>query len=243
MSATLFTVEQRLFHSFGFRFRPHIKSVVKEHRSLLDGVDFEAVDHRKLADALYALRDKKGRSAFAGPRVDGKDHIPMKMSFGATEGTGFREIYYVEDARAGGLSMRGNADVSSMFAERPRSAHTALHFAVSAGGCNVHVDQRGFVMSTPGGGVALTPDLADHTVNELVWKTLARDALSFLPAGFFDRTSIILPNSANRYAPRVGFAADLKRADNYTVTVKATCALTSVRNWSGTLNVQGVFGD
>jgi hypothetical protein len=241
MTATLFTIEQRLFHAFGFRLGPHMKTVVKEHGSLLDGVDFEAVDHAKLANALRAARDKKGRPAFAGKWVNGKVHVPLKASFGATKGEGFREIFYVGDAKPGELAMRGNANFSSMFAELPKSSRTSLHFAVSQDKCNVHVDKRDFVMVTPSGGVALTPDLADHTVNELLWKTLARDALDFLPPEFFDRTSFVLPNSANGYAMRVGFAADLKRAKSYKVTVKATCSLTNARDWSGTVNLRGVF--
>src|SRR5262245_11330476 len=181
MAATLWTIEQRLFHSFNIRIRNHIGTLIQENDSLLDGITFEAVDHAKLSDAIRAAKDRRGRTAFAGGRVDGKDHLPLQASFGATKGEGFREIYHLEDSRPNALSMGEDAGFSAMFAEVPNEARMSLHFAISPLRCNVHLDQRGFVLAMPGGGVALTPDFADHIANELLWKSKAKEWIKFLP--------------------------------------------------------------
>lgn len=88
---------------------------------------------------------------------------------------------------------------------------TALHCAVHEIGaqCNIHIDETGFVLSLPQGGVGLTPNLYDHFMNELLLKTNFRDWLSGIMPNekaahivreVIRRLSIIFPNAANGYA-------------------------------------------
>jgi hypothetical protein len=87
---------------------------------------------------------------------------------------------------------------------------TSLHCAVHEIGaqCNIHIDESGFVLALPK-GVALTPNLYDHFMNELMWKTDFRDWLSgIMPNAtaarlvkeVFRRISINFPSAANGYA-------------------------------------------
>jgi hypothetical protein len=188
-------------------------STLESHDSTLDGINFKADKPKVLADAFQRATDKWGASALASMKGD-PDHWALKASFGKTIGTGWREEWreapYVPAAVP---AEPGKAD--NMFRMRFGTAgtpirFTALHCAVHeiGGQCNVHIDESGFVLALPK-GIALTPDLYDHIMNELKWKTDFRDWLSgAMPNAtaarivkeVIRRISINFPNALNGYA-------------------------------------------
>jgi hypothetical protein len=142
-------------------------------------------------------------------------HWALKASFGKTIGTGWREVWreapYPSPAAAPAEPGKGDSLFRMRFGTVGTPVRfTALHCAVHeiGGQCNVHIDESGFVLALPR-GIALTPDLYDHILNELKWKTDVRDWLSGqLPNGaaarivkeVVRRVSINFPNALNGYA-------------------------------------------
>lgn len=193
-------------------------STLETHDSTLDGINFKADDPKLLASAFHRAKDKWGAPALASMKED-PGHWALKASFGKTIGTGWRETWreapYYPPTSAPPEPGKGD----SLFRMRFGTAgspirFTALHCAVHeiGGQCNVHIDESGFVLALPK-GIALTPDLYDHIMNELKWKTDFRDWLSGLMPNdtaarivkeVVRRISINFPNAMNNYA-------DLKR--------------------------------
>lgn len=189
-------------------------STLESHESTLDGINFKANDPKLLAAAFHGARDKWGAPALASMK-ENPDHWALKASFGKTIGTGWREVWreapYYPPAAAPAEPGKAN----SLFRMRFGTAgapirFTALHCAVHeiGGQCNVHIDESGFVLGLPK-GVSLTPDLYDHIMNELKWKTDFRDWLSGLMPNetaarivkeVIRRISINFPNALNNYA-------------------------------------------
>jgi hypothetical protein len=189
-------------------------STLQAHDSTLDGINFRAADPKLLASAFYNAKDNWGASALTSMKED-PSHWALKTSFAATIGTGWREVWreapYSPPASVPAEPGKGN----SLFRMRFGSAgapisFTALHCAVHeiGGQCNVHIDVSGFVLGLPK-GVALTPDLYGHIMNELKWKTDFRDWLSGLMPNetaaaivkeVVRRIAFVFPNAANGYA-------------------------------------------
>ena len=85
---------------------------------------------------------------------------------------------------------------------------TALHAAVAASVCSVHIDERGFVVSTPDGAV-VTATFWGHLANELLLKTKFRDwlngkigdnAVGALVVEAVNRTSLRFSDAENGFA-------------------------------------------
>jgi hypothetical protein len=195
---------------------------------------------------LTDAKDGAGSPIFAHATLKDPDHWALKASFLATDGVGFREIFRPK------LSTRSLGDgglVDGYGAQRMRryagafSDNTAvpdlssLHCAVSIGGCNVHIDDAGFVLTDESGNPVLDADFLQHLVNELLFKTYAKRVL---PDGFVDRVNLILPNSFVDFN-RAGVSFDLKKSKNYRVTLTASCSVFGDHDCSGTVTVSGRF--
>lgn len=181
----------------------HIKpGTLRVANNTLDGITFESVDPADLEAELSGRMklpgaDKspeKGAGALSfdttrGPRPanasmtsmkEDPKHWALKASFGATVGEGFREQWRPRPQPRPALlptTRYGSQRVSLGFGEAgKRLSFTALHAAVAARVCNVHIDERGFVVSTPEGAV-ITPTFWGHLANELLLKTKFRDWL------------------------------------------------------------------
>jgi hypothetical protein len=183
--------------------------------STLDGITFVAVNASALESALDVAQDKSGKKALASMKED-PDHWALKASFGKTVGTGWREVWRpapfnppasVLNSIGSDMKVRtarfGNAKTSINF--------SALHCAVDKKSdvCNIHIDESGFVFELPTGGVALTPNLYDHFMNELLLKTEFRDWLvgkisnekaAYVVGEMIRRLSIVFPNASNGFA-------------------------------------------
>ena len=202
-------------------------STLEAHDATLDGINFIAADAARLAGAFERAKDKWDHRALASMKED-PDHWALKASFGKTIGTGWREVWreapYTPPATA--PTEAGKSD--NVFRMRFGTAgtairFTALHCAVHeiGGQCNVHIDESGFVLALPRGkGVSLTPDLYDHIMNELNWKTDFRDwvvgkisneTAARIVKEVIRRVSFTFPNAANGYAGLDGKINSIRR--------------------------------
>lgn len=181
---------------------------------VLDGISFLAVDPAALERAFDIAQDKSGKKALASMKED-PGHWALKMSFGKTIGTGWREIWRPEPFRSPSVLAIIGSDMqtrSARFGSPKTSVNfTALHCAVDKvnNGCNVHIDSTGFVLELPTGGVALTANVYDHFMNELLLKTEFRDWLvgsisnqkaAYIVGEAIRRLSIVFPNASNEFA-------------------------------------------
>jgi hypothetical protein len=213
----------------------HIKSgTLRVANNTLDGITFEAVDPADLAAELSGRmklpgtgkspKPEEGALSFdttRGPRPanasmismkEDPKHWALKASFGATVGEGFREQWRPPpDPRPALLptTSYGSKRISLGFGDTgKRLTFTALHAAVAASVCNVHIDERGFVVSTPEGAV-VTPTFWGHLANELLLKTKFRDwlngaigdnAVGSLVVEAVNRLSLRFPDAENGFA-------------------------------------------
>lgn len=182
--------------------------------STLDGINFIAVNPAKLVGELENAKDEWGERALASLKED-PDHWALKASFGKTVGTGWREIWRAAPYNPPATVLPEPGMATPLMRIRFGTAgipirFTALHCAVHEIGaqCNIHIDETGFVLALPK-GVALTPDLYDHIMNELKLKTDFRDWLAGkmpnakaarIVREVIRRTALIFPNAANGYA-------------------------------------------
>jgi hypothetical protein len=182
----------------------HIKpGTLKVAKWTLDGIEFEAVDpadleaelggRMKLPGASKMPKQGTGALAFDATRTPRPDnasmtsmneeptHWALKASLGATIGVGFREKWQPPPQPKAPLlpqTSYGSKRLSLGFGETGKKlVFTALHAAVAASVCSVHIDERGFVVETPEGSV-VTPTFWGHLANELLLKTKFRDWLN-----------------------------------------------------------------
>ena len=182
--------------------------------STLDGVGFIAVNPSALARAFDQATDAAGQKVLTSMKED-PGHWALKASFGATIGTGWREVWRPGPDRPPATVLESPGQGSRLLTMRFGTAgsslrFTALHCAVDerSGVCNIHIDETGFVLGVPTGGVALTPSMYDHLMNELLVKTKFRDWLAGkMPnkdaaasvGEAIRRFSLVFPNASNGF--------------------------------------------
>jgi hypothetical protein len=220
------------------------------HERTLDGINFTPKKDPKtkkpsFLEALRRARDTVGQPAFAeGSKFD-HEHWALQLSYKATEGRGFREIWRLRltdrplrwtEGRPGLNVPSFDAGLSAHFGDNPTMPDlSSLHCAVTDGSCNVHIDEMGFVMETPSGGLAVDPDFLRHTLIELIWKTKLKGKI---PDWAVERVNFIVPSSYNNYS-RVGISFDLARSETVKLSVNGSCGVLGGFNCSGTLNLTG----
>ncbi|WP_413989985.1 hypothetical protein ACMDCR_29325 [Labrys okinawensis] len=182
----------------------HIKhGTLVAYHSTLDGIDFWANDpadfeaelsgRAKRPDAGELPKPGECGSSFDATRTprsanasmigmrDDPTNWALEASLGATEGVGFREQWRPPPQPRPALlpeTQYGSKRISLGFGETgKRLTFTALHASVSKRKCNVHIDERGFVVAAPDGAV-ITPTFWGHLANELLLKTKFRDWLN-----------------------------------------------------------------
>ena len=211
----------------------HIKQgTLRVANNTLDGITFEAVDPADLeaelggrmklpgagpspkpgALTIDTTRSPRPANASMTSMKEEPGHWALKASFGATVGEGFREQWRPPPQPKVALlpvSNYGGERLSLGFGETgKRLTFTALHAAVAAHECNLHIDERGFVVSTPDGAV-VTPTFWGHLANELLLKTKFRDwldgligdtAVGAVVVEAVNRVSLRFPDAENRFA-------------------------------------------
>jgi hypothetical protein len=223
---------------------------LKVANNTLDGITFEPVDAEDLKAELggriklpgAGKSPKPGALSFDTTRAprpadasmismeEDPKHWALKASFGATVGDGFREQWRAPPAPRPALlpvSRFGDKRITLGFGETgKRLTFTALHAAVAAHKCNIHIDERGFVVAMPDGAV-VTPTFIGHLANELLLKSEFRDWLNGKIGGNWfgklvieaiNRVSLRFPDAENGFAGLenkvngIGSAADVGKA-------------------------------
>lgn len=225
--------------------RQHIETMYEVGRTTLQGIRFKTNDVNSLLLAFRSARNNEGMKAFAeGSKLDPK-HWALRLSYNATNGVGFRELWRpqlsdrplsLDDGEPNRFQSRWKSNMTARFNDSTQDV-SSVHAAVAADECNVHIDERSFVVTGPD-GIAVDPDFAQHLVNELLFKT---NLNGVLPDWAIDRLSIELPNSSNQYAPRVGISGDLVQRKSYRVRVTGSCSVLGPLDCSGTVSVSGKF--
>jgi hypothetical protein len=227
-------------------------SPVEALDSTLKGINFKCNNLQIIKDAFDSATDQLGRPAFYynGQYSSGKmareliRNAPdlLDMSFAATDGYGYREIRDMPLLPS--LSSFRPAQVNPSFSSRfgfedEQSVSidvTSLHAALAAGpnGCNVHIDQMGFVMHGSYGAF-LDPDFFQHLGNELIFQTdvapsLGKGIGKLLRLGdqqgkeignwLARNVNLELPNFRNHYRP--GFGVSVNLTPRLTVSGKFT---------------------
>lgn len=215
------------------------------HRNTLNGIDFIVEDRNKF---LCAVRNAKagGKPAFIeGSNNDWKKHWALTVSFLATEGIGFREIFRPKivdrpienrnkmafDAR---LGRDITVDVSSLHiavAEFPALKQTR---------CNIHIDNLTVTLGGIGNDVGISPTVIGHFVNELLFKTKLQGKLPDWVIDAFD-ISLLDPNEGFL---RAGIGATIINKPNFKWTINYSVGLNNNTNleWSGGFKFEKSFG-
>ena len=189
-------------------------STLRAYDSTLDGIDFIAVDAKALARELEQAADTWGDKALASMKED-PNHRPLKASFGATSGTGWREKWREAPYTSSTTAPDEPGQLDNLMGMRfgtagNRVRFTALHCAVDeiSGKSNIHIDEDGFILRLPF-GFGLTANAYGHLVNEYFLKTKIRDwvtgsisneEMRDFVRGAFRRTSLVFPTAANGFA-------------------------------------------
>lgn len=229
------------------KIRDHIQEMYEVGRTTLQGIRFKAVSVDNLLLAFRSARDGDKLTAFAEGSTRDPNHWALRLSYNATNGVGFREIWRpqslsdrplsIDDGQPNRFRSNWRNQMTARFNDSTQDV-SSVHAAVAADECNVHIDERSFVITGADGGVVVDPDFAQHMVNELLYKT---NLNGIFPNWMIDRLSIELPNSSNQYANRVGISGDLVQRKNLRVRLTASCSILGPFEYSGTVSVSGKF--
>jgi len=185
----------------------HVADIIEIGNTTLDGINFVPRDARKLQIALQSMTSRGRRrfawldnSTIASGATDSSigggvtDDLTFAASLGATEGSGYREIFDRARAPAGVLppSPIGDSAMDRMLgAAGPKFSGafsdyvarpdiSALHCAVSASKCNIHIDETAVCVYDAAGKMMVSGNAGQHTTDELLWKTYGPPILDFI---------------------------------------------------------------
>jgi hypothetical protein len=117
---------------------------------------------------------------------DNRGDMFHAMAASATQGEGYREV-----------------------------SEKSIHFQISEGSVNMHVDHTGFIWRGPDGKVYIGPDAIYHILDELKWaEAVAWVYKKNKIAGMImERLHPELPRTANRFDPKFGVRFDILRGN------------------------------
>jgi hypothetical protein len=234
------TVDQHGGQHLVRRFYP-----VVAHRNTLDGIDFIVADRQKLITTLRNTT-ADGKQAFSeGTGSDWSKHWALALSFGATEGLGFRENFrpFINDRPLLGT---GSVPFDNRLGQDVSVDISALHLAVAnfpkinQVRCNVHIDNLTVTLAGIGDAVGLSPSFISHLVNELLFKTKLQKKL---PNWVLDAFDISLLDPTHGFL-NAGIGATLINRKNFKWSIKASVGLnnSSHPEWSGDFRFEGSIG-
>ena len=218
---------------------------VVAHRNTLDGIDFIVADRQKLIATLRGTKAEGKQAFWEGTGSDWSKHWALALSFGATEGLGFREIFrpFINDRP---LQGPGSAPFDNRLGQDISVDISALHLAVSnfpkinQVRCNVHIDNLTVTLAGIGDAVGLSPSFISHLVNELLFKTKLQRKL---PNWVLDAFDISVLDPMQGFL-NVGLGATIINRKNFKWSIKATAGLnnSSHQEWSGDFKPEGSIG-
>lgn len=166
------------------------RTTLQVEKTTLDGISFVA--GHKQPDGQFILGDSvlkgaldnakagNGRRAFAGQiRQEDRENLPLQASFLATDGLGFREIFYLpqgvspaRDFNNRILLNQGNRLFDLKFGRMIDAPEvTSIHVDMAEGSLtSIHLDKQGFVFADRDGKIHLSSNVGQHVIDELVLK-------------------------------------------------------------------------
>ena len=215
--------------------------IVAQHNTL-DGIDFIVQDRGKLIAAIRNAKADDGNKGFVeGSNNDWKKHWALTLSFLATDGVGFREIFRpkiderpVDNSNKMGFDSRFGRDINVDV--------SALHIAVSEfpavkqTRCNIHIDQLTVTLGGIGGLVGISPSVINHLVNELLFKSKLKGTL---PQWILEAFDISLMNPDEGFL-RYGIGAKIIDTPNFKWSISYSAGLNnnSHPEWSGSFKFE-----
>lgn len=166
------------------------KSTLKVEKTTLDGISFVAgknlgsgqsiIGDHVLKGALSDAKTGNGLRAFAG-QINKEDlnNIPLQLSFLATTGLGFREIFYLPDGIVPARDLnhqvllnQDNRLFDLKFGKMVDSPDvTSIHVDMAAGSLtSIHLDKQGFIFAGRDGKIYLGSNVVQHVFDELMLK-------------------------------------------------------------------------
>lgn len=246
---TFKTIEGRLA-GLGIKLRDHLVANpttvadLEVHPLTLDGVDFTVKNPDAFLTAIRNARSGADKAFSEGSTKDSdwKQHWAMTASLLATRGIGFREPWrFVLNNRSTQMlnaqpprmlnAPQFSNELAANFATANSQDISALHISVAFGKwteCNIHIDETGIALMDMDNFLSLTPNAGQHTVNELLLKTIAAQALD-LPTWFKDRLNLHVLGPQVNYQ-RVGVSFDVLKGKTYKLTVMASCGLSQCKD-------------
>jgi hypothetical protein len=248
---------------------PYLASPVEGLDSTLKGINFTCKDLAKIKQAFDSATDYMGRRAFYynGEYSSGKmlkeviRNAPdlLDISFGATDGYGYREIrdMPIIPSLPSWKPKHLSPSLNSRFGfEDEQSVSfdvSSLHAALAEKVCNIHIDNMGFTVRGPYGAF-LNPDFGQHLVNELILQTdlapylglgigrvlkwthlLRTDDSEAIGNWIAKNINLELPNFRNGYRPGVG--VQVTPTPRLTISAKFTAKCSFCREYTDDLNI------
>lgn len=244
---------------------------IKDYPS--EGIDFvlDTKGRDALLLALASAKTASGKRAFQQGRwqgalhaakgafrdligTSGDDSWAANISYKATKGIGFRQIWYMElsdrqlrlkSAHAPFNDMpKLDPKFTAMFHAPNRSMDlSSVHWAIGDPHpktgrceCNVHVDQVG-IMANLQGTDSLTPDTPYHTVVELAFRTGLK---GILPDSILQHVDFVLPSSHENYALNFGVQFNIVQRKDVNFSFRGICGIENGGlPWAVSLNLGG----
>jgi hypothetical protein len=218
---------------------------VVAQRNVLNGIDFIVEDRDKLIAAIKNAKVGKEAAFRAGSNKGWSDHWALTISFMATDGIGFREIFRprindqpLSEMKALPFDTRLGRDVNIDI--------SALHLSVAKfpkldqDRCNVHIDKLTVTLGGIGDDVQISPSVLSHFVNELLFKTKLQGKL---PDWILDTFDFSLLNPDEGFL-NAGVVANIINKPHFKWTLNFTVGLNNNVNpeWSGDFRLERSVG-
>lgn len=215
------------------------------HQNTLNGIDFIAEDRNRLLNAIRTA-SAGGKPGFVeGNSSDWKKHWALTLSFLATDGIGFREIFRprINDRPLESLhELPFDARLGKDFTVDVSSLHIAVaEFSpLKQTRCNIHIDQLTVTLGGLSDDVGISPTVIGHFVNELLFKTKLQGKL---PDWIIDAFDITLLNPYEGFL-NAGIRATIINKPNFKWTISYSAGLNNNTNleWSGNFKFQNSVG-
>ena len=164
----------------------YISGAAQDLGHTMRGIDFKPKDLIGLVKAVGEATDLSGHRVFLGGEWQDTANLPLKYSFLATNGMGYREARDGPEHFDPQIYPEGHHDLfdrqlSGLFAtSRTAISGGSLHLALHPEKCNIHVDESICFMT---GEAVGSPDTPQHIGNELVWHDKLAPRLAMLLGG------------------------------------------------------------
>lgn len=213
-------------------------------RDVLNGIDFIVEDYDKLLAAIRNARADVDKPGFAeGSGKDFKKHWALAISFGATEGLGFREIFrpqIVERPIENVNKMRFDTRLGRDYTVDISSLHIAVSNFKDFPRCNIHIDRMTVTLGGITDDVGISPTVIGHFVNELLFKTYLQGKL---PNWIIDAFDINLMDPYTGFL-NAGIGATIIDKPNFKWTINYSVGLNNSTEpeWSGSFKFEKSIG-